>query len=120
MQGTKRPVTGLCFLKLYLRDIAGKIIGMGRMLFKVEHCFAIRNRGVVMLPGIVPQGNERVRVGDSLQLRRPDGTAVRTSIAGLEFTNPMPANHALAVVLPTQLTKDDVPVGTEVWSISKV
>ncbi len=108
---------GISFLKLHLSDIAGKIIGMGRMLFKVEHCFEIRNHGVVILPGIVPQGYQRFRVGDSLELRRPDGTAVITSIVGLEFMNPMPANHALAVVLPTQLTKVDVPVGTEVWSI---
>lgn len=84
-----------------------------RLLFKVEHCFGISNRGL----GIVPQGDERYRVGDKLELRRPDGVVLNTRIVGLEFLNPMPPDHAIAVLLPVGLPKDDVSLGTEVWSV---
>jgi hypothetical protein len=91
---------------------------MARLLFIIEDRFTVRGRGVVVLPGIVPQGDERFRVGDTVELRKPDRTNIVTRIGGLEFMSPMPANHAISVLLPNELTKDDVPVGTEVWSLT--
>ena len=76
----------------------------------------IRGRGLVPVPGIVPIGEERFRVGDPLLLRRPDGSEVRTTIGALELLDPNP-NHDVVVLLK-ELTKDDVPIGTEVWSVN--
>jgi hypothetical protein len=90
---------------------------MARLLFKVEDSFTVRTRGLVIIPGIVPQGDERFRVGGRLELRRPDGVVLNTQILGLEFLNPMPPDYAIAVLLPLGLTTDEVPLGTEVWSV---
>jgi len=58
---------------------------------------------------------ERFRVGDPLLLKRPDGSELRTTIGGLEILSPNPTNQR--VVLLKALTKEDVPIGTEFWSV---
>ena len=74
----------------------------------------IRGRGRVPVPGIIPVGDERVRAGDPLLLRRPDGSELRTTIGSLEILDPNPTHQV--VVLLKELGKEDVPIGTEVWS----
>lgn len=73
-------------------------------------------RGLVLIPGIVPIGDERFRIGDPLLLKRPDGSEVRTTIGGIELMIPV-RNHDFTIVLK-ELIKEDVPIGTEVWSIA--
>lgn len=88
---------------------------MPRRLFTVTDTFLIRARGVVLLPGIVPEGDERFQIGDPLRLKRPDGSTIDTTIGGLEmFTCTTKPDIP---VLLMGLGKADVPVGTEVWSI---
>ena len=88
---------------------------MARLLFTVTDTFPIRARGVVLLPGIVPDGEERFRIGDPLLLKRPDGSTLETMIGGLEILTPR--TTPFTPVLLKGLGKNDVPVGTEVWSI---
>ncbi len=90
---------------------------MARRLFTVADTFLVRGRGVVLLPGIVPVGDERFRVGDALLLKRPNGSEIQTTIGGLEmFQGTIKPDIP---VLLNGLGKEDVPVGTEVWSIDK-
>jgi hypothetical protein len=89
---------------------------MPRRLFTVSDTFLIRGRGLVLVPGIVPVDDERFRAGDPLPLKRPDGTALRTTITNFEIMNPNPRREV--VVCLKELTKEDVPIGTEVWSIA--
>jgi hypothetical protein len=63
---------------------------------------------------LVPVGDERFRVLDLIVLRFSDGRELRTRIAGLELPHPNP-NYEVLILLK-DLEKDDVPVGTEVWS----
>jgi hypothetical protein len=88
---------------------------MARRLFTVEFTFLIRDRGLVLVPGIIPEGEERFRVGDPIALRRPDGSFIEANIGGLEMLDPNPRRDV--VVMLKGMTKDDVPVGTEVWSV---
>jgi hypothetical protein len=88
---------------------------MGRLLFVVEDTFAITGRGLVLVPGILPEGDERFRVGNSILLRKPDGSTVETRIGGLELLCPNP-RHDVVIMLKDR-TKADVPIGTEVWSV---
>jgi hypothetical protein len=88
---------------------------MARKLFIVEAVFAIEGRGVILAPGIVPEGSEKFRAGDAIELRLPDGTRNRTRIAGLDLPTPNP-RLVVAVLLPEEFGKDEVPIGTEVWS----
>ena len=87
---------------------------MSRRLFIVEDAFHIEGRGVAPVPGIIPEGSERFRIGDSIQLRRPDGSTQQCIIAGIDlFSNP----KLDFPILITGITKDAIPIGTEVWSV---
>jgi hypothetical protein len=88
---------------------------MVRRLFTVEDVVAIKERRVVLFPGIVPEGDERFRIGDAIELRFADGDSRRVSIADFGLTTPNP--HDTVVVVLRNEEKDDIPVGTEVWSI---
>ena len=68
------------------------------------------------MPGIMPEGGESFRVGDPIRLKRPDGSELDWRIGGLEMICASPPRHDV-VILIVGLTKVDVPVGTEVWSI---
>lgn len=85
---------------------------MARRILTVSETFTIRGRGVVLLPGLVPIGDERFRIGDALVLKRPDGDDGTVLIGGLDLTS----GPDLPVLL-TGLMKEDVPIGTEVWSV---
>ncbi len=87
---------------------------MARHLFTVEDAFTIRGRGLILVPGIVPEGDERFRVGDRISLRKPDGSSTDAQIGGLELF----ASYALGKipVILIAMKKEDVPIGTEVWS----
>ena len=55
-----------------------------RLLSTVEHVLVLAKRGVVVFPGIPPDGDWRFKIGDPLIVRRPDGSEIATSIAGIE------------------------------------
>ncbi len=60
---------------------------------------------------------EQLKAGDPLELRRPDGTIVRTSLHSLDW--PYPSKGKLGLCLDKPLTKMDIPVGTEIWKVVK-
>jgi hypothetical protein len=91
---------------------------MARCLFVVEDTFLIKGRGLVAVPGILCQGEERFRVGDPLLLKHPDGSCLEWKIGGIELIScspPRPKNEV--VILLRGLSKDDVPIQTQVWSV---
>jgi hypothetical protein len=91
---------------------------MARCLFIVEDMFLIRGRGLVVVPGILCQGEERFRVGDPLLLKRPEGSCLQWRIGGIELIScSPPRTKNEVVILLRDLSKDDVPIGTEVWSV---
>jgi hypothetical protein len=90
---------------------------MARCLSSVEYTFILEGRNqLVLLPGIVPQGDEEFGAGDVILLRRPDGVIIEKPIASLELMYPLPSSGAVAVLVEG-LRQQDVPVGTQVWSI---
>ena len=89
---------------------------MARLLFTVEDTFLIQGRGLVPVPGITPVSDERINVGDNILIRRPDGTEFPWKIGGIEFITPQPKTFDVVILLK-DLTKDDVPIGSEVWSV---
>ena len=88
---------------------------MSRRLFTVEDTFLIRGRGLSLWPGVGPEGEERFRVGDALILKRPDGSMIAASIdaAYMVFGGQPRNSYPISV---RGLAKQDVPIGTEVWS----
>ena len=89
-----------------------------RLLFTVTEAFTVPGRGVILLPELTFAGDEKFRVGESLRLRFADGTEELVQIGGLEFLKPSSGN-CLPVIMLRGKSKEDVPVGTEVWAIEK-
>lgn len=88
---------------------------MEKLLSIVEDVFELSGRpSVVIVPGVPRAGDCRLKVGDPLKLRRPDGTEASTFVGGLELTSP-PSTTSIALMLGPSMTKADVPIGTEVW-----
>jgi hypothetical protein len=61
-----------------------------------------------------------VRIKDPIQLRTPDGQVRDTYIAAFEHVKhsllgPPPDKDVVGLCLPPEVTKEDVPAGTEVW-----
>jgi hypothetical protein len=88
---------------------------MPRRLFIVSDTFLIRGRGLVLVPGVIPDEHEQLRVGDPLVLKRPDGSEIKAAIGGLEMFT-LPTKPDIPVLLK-KLGKADVPIATEVWSV---
>jgi hypothetical protein len=89
--------------------------GMPKLLSIVTDCFALSGRCcVVVVPGIPREGDWRVNLGDLLTLKRPDGTTEETVVAGIEIAS-RPHPDFIPMLLRPGLTKEAVPVGTEIW-----
>jgi hypothetical protein len=88
---------------------------MAQRLFVVDGTFTIFGRGIALLPGL-PKYEPGLRVlpGMSIELRRPDGTVLETSIGAVEWFQ-TPSSRAAPLHLPPDIKKEDVPVDTEVW-----
>ena len=91
------------------------------LLFKVEDVFDISGRGCVMAPEIPFSSLDiSIRVRDRIQLRTPEGDVLNTYIASIELVKPSDGSACrAAIVLPRELLKKDVPIGTEVYWVGQ-
>jgi hypothetical protein len=87
-------------------------------LFTVADRFSIADRGVILVPGIPWEGAPAVKKGDPLILRTPLGEMIETSVRDLEMITQrsgLARIRATPVLLPSDLHKFDIPIGTEVF-----
>ena len=80
----------------------------------IQDVFQIDGRGCVVVPGLLLDANPHVCIGDPVTLRRPDGTEIKTSVAGIEMIRTLDRN-AMPILLPKNIHKNDVPIGTELF-----
>jgi hypothetical protein len=85
-----------------------------RLLLTVTETFTIEGRGLVLLPELRFDGNERVSVGDPLLLRRPDNADETATVDAIELLKPVTGQCETVIMLKGR-RKEDVPTGTEVW-----
>jgi len=92
------------------------------LLFTVEDVFAIHGRGCVLVPAIPSGLDFKIKPTDQIQLRTPDGRVLDSRIESVEFLYGKNADgdrHCrMAIMLPKDIAKEDVPKGTEVWFLS--
>jgi translation elongation factor EF-Tu-like GTPase len=91
---------------------------MSTLLFTVVDTFQIEKRGLVVAAD-VKRDQTSLRAGDAIELRRPDGSSAITRVVGIERAIPYDPERTLAILLPGDITKEDVPIGTQVWSEPK-
>jgi len=93
---------------------------MKRLLFRISDTFQISGRGLVIATDVIINEAKvkgiNLKIGDTIELCRPNGTHINTTIAGIEFACPVDPKHFLAFLLPSNVLKEDVPAGTEAWS----
>jgi len=84
----------------------------------VDCCFEISGRGCVVVPGIPRDhtGPEKVSRGSPITLKLPNGQEIPTHIKEIEFVlYSGDKGSDVTFVLPDNLRKEDVPIGTEIW-----
>lgn len=75
-------------------------------LFKVQDRFLLTDLGLVLTP---ESDYGKVKVGDIIRIVKPDKTLVSTTIKGIVF------NEKLDILIGSEFTKEDVPIGSEIW-----
>jgi hypothetical protein len=86
---------------------------MPTLLFIVDDVFDISGRYIIPTPG-VPVSVSGIRNGLPIELRRPDGTVLQTVVASVPMLDPYDPKRPTQIALQG-ITKQDVPVGTEIW-----
>jgi hypothetical protein len=85
-----------------------------RLLAKVETVFSVPGRGIVIVPAGLP--DLKVRDGDQVQLRVPNGCTRDTCITAVESMNQGPGKpRRPAFMLPLGIEKHEIVEGTEIW-----
>jgi len=59
----------------------------------------------------------KVQIGDSVELRAQGTHVVRTEIMGIEHASPWSPKHPFVFLPSPNVTKADVPIGSEVWAL---
>jgi hypothetical protein len=91
-----------------------------KLILKVEDVFDIAVKGLVLTPSIPDNLGFAVRPKDLIQLRTPDGRVIETHIDCFGSGRPRGSSRRFYdIVLPRDLLKKDVPIGTEVWLVDK-
>ena len=88
---------------------------MTRLLLTIEATFRVKEGGLALIPPLMIQDGEGFRVDDPIILKRPDGSTIKWQIGGLTPIPPKRSPREIGLVLKG-LKKQDIPVGTEVWS----
>jgi hypothetical protein len=85
-----------------------------RRLLVVEDTFLITGRGLIVMPPL--PASEARPTQFAVDIRRCDGTCQRgEAFAQVPFITPPPAVPAAHLAL-LGVTKDEVPIGAEVWT----
>lgn len=68
------------------------------------------------MPGIPKSSPElRIKIGDPIILKRPDGTEIETVVRGIEMGGRI-SSPSIPILLGNEITKEMIPVGTELWA----
>jgi hypothetical protein len=83
----------------------------------VSDIFEFQDGTLHFSPAIQIPTADRVglRAGDQLELRRPDGSIIKTTLYGVDRLSPSDGMVGLSLGKP--LSKMDIPVGTEIWKV---
>jgi hypothetical protein len=92
---------------------------MGERLFRATDVFALRAGRVVIATDCLLRLAAELRVSQPLEFRNPDGSVVRSAIAGIEMADPPNPDRTFAFPLPAGMPAEAVQIGAEVWSLGQ-
>jgi hypothetical protein len=79
------------------------------LLFNVENIFMVTGRGLTLVATLE---DYKPKFSDLLIIVRPDRSIIETKIRGVGFGNP---STITSILVDEGLTKEDIPIGSEVW-----
>ena len=88
------------------------------LLTTVESSFEVPGQGCWIVPAQW-KSDLQVRQKDKIQLRTPGGNILNTHIGRIERVYGPSAGVRLTIGLPRDITKEDVPGGTEIWLVDR-
>ena len=88
---------------------------MAMLLLTISEVFEINGRGSVPFPGVSWDMPVSLKVGQLVELRRPNGPMLRVEIGGIEHLTPNP--HKMTPLL-FNLPRSELPIGTEIWTLN--
>jgi hypothetical protein len=86
--------------------------------FNVIELFQIGGRGVVVVTDKTYEALPRriaLKIGDEVEFRQEGQIVLKTFVAGIEHCDPWTPKHHFAFLLPPDVMKQDIPVGSEIW-----
>jgi hypothetical protein len=88
-------------------------------MFDVAETFDIAGRGLVIATNktFATLDDVVVRIGDSIAIRRSAADDLLTSVVGIEHCDPWTPERIFAFLVPDGITKSDVPIGSQIWSV---
>ena len=90
-----------------------------RFVSRVKETFYLEDRGISVLPGVPYHGpTHHIQIGDAIEVRKPDGGAVRTKVRGIEMINSVSRQEGIGLVLDHH-RKEDIPIGAELWHLGR-
>lgn len=87
---------------------------MNKYIGKITDVFQLQNRLVVQLDLLYDDFASQYESGEMLELRRQDGTSIRTQ-SWTEMFAPTNLGRPACLSLQKHVSKTDLPLGTEVW-----
>lgn len=88
-------------------------------LFNVDELFDIEGRGVVVVTDLTYETvAASLRIGDRICIKGSSGDSLITSIAGIEHFDPSAPRQRFSFLLPLDVRKEDIPIGSSVFSVS--
>ena len=88
-------------------------------LFTVDDTFQIEDRGIILGYGLPVTSDVTIIRGNSLILRRPDLSTVKATLAEIPMIryrpDVAPEDRTTPIMLNKDISKSDVPIGTEVF-----
>ena len=85
---------------------------MRQKLFVIEDIFQITGRGIIVT-GELESNSPVFKIGSKIVLIRPNREKFDTEVAGFNFSKL--ANNLVGVLLKNIVSKEEVPIGTEVF-----
>lgn len=86
---------------------------MRQKIFTVEDTFKIDGRGIVAAANRPPNFQE-IKLGAVIVLVQPEGAEIITEVSGIDMFQTVSGISKVAILI-RNLTKEDVPAGTEVY-----
>jgi hypothetical protein len=98
------------------RDVKGVLM---KFFTKGKDVFKVADRGVVITMEL-PKVDDRIRAGNPIQLRIPDGRVLDIKIGGIAHLKPIKSRNAdfnCALTFPADTNLENIPEGTEIWLV---